>query len=90
MKNEQVTVNIPLALRQLILNSNELLTQYQNKLLAEIEDANVQMMHILNLDTREGWTLDMKNMVYTRPRTPEELGATTQPTESEPVKKTTK
>jgi hypothetical protein len=72
MENNQVTVNLPHALRQLITTSNELLKNYQAKLLGEIEEANIQMMEILKLDPRQGWKLDMERMVYTRPQTEEE------------------
>lgn len=76
MTNE-VTLAVPFALQKLILANNELLRQYQQKLVAEIEEANHQMMQLLRLDPIAGWTLDMERMVYTRPTTDEEQ----QPTE---------
>jgi hypothetical protein len=66
MEEKLVTVNIPIALRQLITSSNELLKNYQNKLLQEIDEANIQMMQILKLDPGLGWKLDMERMVYVR------------------------
>jgi hypothetical protein len=74
MKPTQDTIHLPIALRQLISTSNELLKNYQIKLLSEIEDANVQMMEILKLDPQHGWRLDMERMIYTRPPIEEEIG----------------
>jgi len=82
MSNEkQVMVSLPIALRSLIQKNNELLRRYQASLVEEIQEANVQMMQILNLDPNDGWRLDMDNMVYVRPEAQE------QPVEE---KKTTK
>ena len=89
MENNQVTVHIPVALRQLITTSNELLKNYQAKLLGEIEEANVQMMEILKLDPRQGWRLDMERMVYVRPQTEEEAGQV-EATVKETTRKATK
>jgi len=89
MENNQVTVHIPIALRQLITTSNELLKNYQTKLLGEIEEANVQMMEILKLDPRQGWRLDMERMVYARPQTEEEAGQV-EATVKETTRKATK
>jgi hypothetical protein len=82
MSNEkQVMVSLPIALRSLIQKNNELLRRYQAQLVEEIQEANTQMMQILNLDPNDGWRLDMDNMVYVRPEVQE------QPAEE---KKTTK
>jgi hypothetical protein len=86
MENNQVTVNIPIALRKFILMSNDQLKSYQAKLLGEIEEANIQMMEILKLDPKLGWRLDMERMVYVRPPTEEELGISIK----EPPRKVTK
>jgi hypothetical protein len=88
MENKQITVNIPVALRQLITTSNELLKNYQTKLLGEIEEANIQMMEILKLDPRLGWRLDMERMIYVRPQTEEEVQV--QESIKEPTRKATK
>jgi len=63
---EQVTVEVPLALQQLIKKNNDLLLAQQQKLIREIEEANTQMMGILKLDPTIGWRLDMERMVYVR------------------------
>lgn len=82
MSNEkQVMVSLPIALRSLIQKNNELLRRYQASLVEEVQEANIQMMQILNLDPNDGWRLDMDNMVYVRPEAQE------QPVEE---KKTTK
>lgn len=70
--SEQVTVSIPIALKNMIINSNKELKQMQERLINEIEEANLQMMEILKLSPEEGWRLDMDNMVYARPQTEEE------------------
>jgi hypothetical protein len=77
MEEKLVTVNTPIALRQLITTSNELLKNYQTKLLQEIDEANIQMMQILKLDPALGWRLDMERMIYVRPQTEEDVGEVT-------------
>lgn len=72
----EITVSVPIALQKLIIANNELLRQYQQKLVGEIEEANYQMMQLLRLDPDAGWKLDIERMVYVRPKTEEE-----QPTE---------
>jgi hypothetical protein len=65
--SKEVTVKVPIALEQLIRTSNELLKNYQTKLMERIQLANSEIMEIFNLDPSAGWTLDMERMVYTRP-----------------------
>lgn len=60
----QVTLDVPLALQNLIKANNTLLKTYQSQLMDEIQHANTQMMAILKLDPNHGWRLDMENMVY--------------------------
>lgn len=71
MTNE-VTLSVPLALQKLIVANNQLLKQYQQKLVNEIEEANYQMMQMLRLEVEDGWQLDMERMVYVRPADEEE------------------
>jgi hypothetical protein len=70
---KEVTMDVPIALAQLILNNNEALKKYQSQLMQQIKLANEQMMQILKLDPEEGWQLDMERMVYVRATTPEEI-----------------
>lgn len=70
------TIEVPLALQQLIVKNNEVLRATQIKLLREIEDANSQMMAILKLDPDTGWRLDMERMVYTKVDLPVEETST--------------
>lgn len=70
---KEVTIRVPLALQELIIKSNQLLKQYQANLQEDIQAANIQMMQILRLDPAIGWKLDIENMVYTRPKTEDEL-----------------
>ena len=73
MSTKQVTVDVPLALQNLIKANNALLKSYQSQLMADIQEANIQMMQILQIDPKNGWRLDMENMVYVRiEETPEE------------------
>ena len=64
MSSQQVTMDVPLALQHLIKTNNELLRIHQVRLLREIEEANDQMMQILQLDPANGWRLDMEQMQY--------------------------
>jgi hypothetical protein len=72
MNKDQVTLQVPIALQQLIKANNTLLKTYQSQLMQEVQEANIQMMNILQLHPDAGWKLDMENMVYTRPNTPTE------------------
>jgi len=77
MNINEVTLTVPLALQNLIRSNNQLLKNYQEQLLIEIQEANHQMMQLLRLDPELGWKLDMERMVYVRLKTDEEQ----QPTE---------
>ena len=78
MSTKQVTVDVPLALQNLIKSNNALLKSYQSQLMTEIQEANIQMMQILQIDPTNGWRLDMENMVYVRiEETPEENASVT-------------
>lgn len=63
---KQFTVPVPMALQNLIKANNTLLKTYQSQLMKEVEDANTQMMGLLQIDPANGWRLDMENMVYVR------------------------
>lgn len=66
MSTKQVTVDVPLALQNLIKANNTLLKSYQSQLMQEIQEANMQMMRMLQIDPANGWRLDMENMMYVR------------------------
>lgn len=70
MTTKQVTMDVPLALQNLIKANNTLLKSYQARLMEEIQEANMQMMRILQLSPEAGWKLDIDNMVYVRPEEP--------------------
>ncbi len=61
-----VSMDVPIALQKLIKANNTLLKSYQSQLMDEIQQANTQIMQILQIDPRNGWRLDMDNMVYVR------------------------
>ena len=65
-ESKQVTLPVPLALQNLIKANNTLLKSYQSQLMDEVQQANAQIMQILQIDPRNGWRLDMDNMVYVR------------------------
>ena len=73
MNNNEVTLEVPLALQQLIQTNNQLLRKYQTELLQQIQESNAQMMQILRLTPDAGWKLDMERMVYVRPTTEEDV-----------------
>jgi hypothetical protein len=65
-KMEEVTLEIPLVLKELIKTSNDLLKQYQEKLLDNIHISNMQLMKLLGISEEDGWKLDIPNMMYVR------------------------
>jgi len=71
--NNEVTLEVPLALQQLIQTNNQLLRKFQSELLQQIQESNAQMMQILRLSEEAGWKLDMDRMVYVRPKTEDEM-----------------
>lgn len=68
----KITIDVPLALQNLIKANNTLLKSYQAQLMDEVQRANLQMMSLLQIDPANGWRLDMENMVYVRIEEPSE------------------
>lgn len=66
MTTSEVTINVPLALKHLINANNKLLRQYQQELFSEVQDANIQLMELMQLKSEDGWRLDLERMVYVR------------------------
>jgi hypothetical protein len=64
--SDKITMEVPLALQQLINANNERLKAYQTDLMQQVQDANIQMMQILKLDPAQGWRLDANRMVYVK------------------------
>ena len=64
--SEEITMEVPLALQQLIVTNNERLQEYKNELMRQVQDANSQLMQILKLDPNQGWRLDANRMVYVK------------------------
>jgi hypothetical protein len=58
------TVPVPYALQRLIESNNQLLRQYQAELTSKVVEANEQMMQILGLNPKDGWSLDTDTMSY--------------------------
>lgn len=82
-ETKQVTLPVPIALQNLISANNTLLKSYQSKLMEEVQQANAQMMQILQIDPRNGWRLDIDNMVYIRVEQPSPDEVTTGETQAE-------
>lgn len=57
------TIKVPLALKELIQTSNELLLTYKKELEERIENSNIDMMYTIGLNPTE-WALDMDTMMY--------------------------
>lgn len=64
MTEEVKSIPVPEAIRQLIINSNTLLQNYQQELTARVQIANREMMQLLGLKIEDGWQLDTKTMTY--------------------------
>jgi hypothetical protein len=64
---QEVTLEVPLALQHLIQTNNQRLRKFQQELMQQVQDSNAQMMQILQLRADAGWKLDMDRMVYVRP-----------------------
>ncbi len=75
MNTARTMVPAPIALKQLILSSNELLRVHQETLKEQVQNANMEMMQILGLDPREGWRLDMEKLAYIKIDASEVSGA---------------
>lgn len=71
MPDEQQSIPVPRAIRELILHSNKLLQIYQTELTSKVSTANTEMMGILGLDPNDGWKLDIENMVYIKDKSSE-------------------
>ena len=63
---EPTSTPVPIALKELILSNNMLLTQYQQELTKKVIAANTEMMQLLNLNPNDGWRLDTDQMVYVK------------------------
>ena len=63
---EPTSIPVPIALKELILSNNTLLTQYQQDLTKKVIAANMEMMELLNLNPNDGWRLDTDQMVYVK------------------------
>lgn len=61
---EHKTIQVPEAIKRLIISNNILLQNYQQELTSQVQLANKEMMQILGLDPADGWRLDMDTMTY--------------------------
>ena len=58
------SIPVPIALKELILSNNRLLTNYQKELTNKVISANIEIMQLLGIHPEDGWQLDMEQMVY--------------------------
>ena len=63
MQNNK-SISVPTALKELILSNNQLLSNYQQELTNKVIKANLEIMELLNLNPADGCKLDIENMVY--------------------------
>lgn len=68
-------VKLPLALQQLIVRSNQLLQNYRDELMSDIETSSQQMMLMLNLNPSDGWELDMEHMMFVQTKLEETVSS---------------
>jgi hypothetical protein len=59
---EPINVPVPVAIKQLIDVHNQTL---QNSL-RNLQDANLELMHMMNLLPEDGWRLDMEHYRYVK------------------------
>lgn len=64
---QEQSIPVPLAIKELILSNNLLLTKYQQELSTKVVTANTEMMRLLGLSPEDGWRLDMDRMMYVKP-----------------------
>jgi hypothetical protein len=63
---QQETVPVPSAVKNLIESNNKLLQKYQAELQAQVLSANIEMMMLLGLSPDDGWRMDVDKMVYVK------------------------
>lgn len=63
---EQKSIPVPTAIRELITVNNELLQKYQQELTTRVISANLEMMQLLGLNPEDGWRIDMSTMMYVK------------------------
>lgn len=64
--NEQKSIAVPMALKELINSNNILLQNYQRELTSKVLSANAEMMKMLGLNPDDGWRLDIQLMMYVK------------------------
>jgi hypothetical protein len=60
------SIPVPTALKELILSNNQLLSNYQQELTNKVIKANLEIMELLHINPTDGWKLDIENMVYVK------------------------
>lgn len=72
--HDQIQIQVPIALKELILTNNMLLQQYQQELTSKVISANIEMMQLLGLNPTDGWKLDAESMTYIKQQDNASLG----------------
>lgn len=57
---------LPKALQLLILDADKKLKELQQHLMGEIHSAALELMELQNLSPKDGWAIDIDQMVYLR------------------------
>jgi hypothetical protein len=60
---KELTMKLPLALKNLIVANNELLRRYQEQLLLQIEQSSNEFLHSQGHNPSE-WGLDLDALIY--------------------------
>lgn len=63
---ENKSIPVPTALKELIISNNQLLSNYQQELTSKVIRANLEIMELLNINPNDGWKLDMEKMMYVK------------------------
>jgi len=64
-------INVPKSLVYMISSYNDKLQNLQKEFLNDIQEANAEVMQMLNLNPEDGWRLDLETFTYILPDTPE-------------------
>jgi hypothetical protein len=64
-------INVPKSLVYMISSYNDKLQNLQKEFLNDIQEANAEVMQMLNLNPEDGWRLDLETFTYILPDTPD-------------------
>jgi len=65
-------IAVPKALIAMLNSSNARINDLKRRMWADFQDANEEMMKLLQLDPEAGWRLDLERLVYIKSEQPPE------------------